>query len=323
MSSRASRQAMSILAAAAISGCASLAPVPITAGAPRLEPEGPFKSGNPVALVLSGGSARGYAHVGVIGALEAHGLRPDIVVGTSAGSLVGALYASGLAPRELHRAVAELDANAFADLNLPTLGLLPGTLGLLRGDGLHRFIDQRTRHHRIEDFPMRFAAVATDLSTGAVQLFNAGDAGLAVRASSAIPGVFAPAAIGGRLYADGQLASPLPVMAARSLGARIVIAVDVVYPPRDAALNTAIGVLFQAFTIASHRLKTIEARCADIVIAPDLGRTAGQLSFADREHLIAAGRRAAEEAMPAIRKLMSAPPSPPDPACTVSEPPAR
>ena len=128
---------------------------------------------------------------------------------------------------------------------------------------------------------------------------------MAVRASSAVPGIVAPALIGGRLYSDGQLSSPVPVDAARRLGARTVVAVDVIYPPRDAAPRTAVGMLFQAFTITVHRLRTVELVRADFVIAPDLGRTASQYSFGDRERLVAAGERAALEAIDRLRPLFS------------------
>ena len=292
-------------AATVLASCATLSPPAIQGPPPHfVAPDGARRIG--VALVLSGGSARGYAHIGVIKVLEAHGLRPDLVVGSSAGSVVGALYASGLSAVELEAAVTELGRTQFADVELPGLGILPGTLGLVGGDRLHRFIDDRAKHHRIESFPMRFAAVATDLGTGEPQIFNAGDVGMAVRASSAVPGIITPAQIGGRLYADGQLSSPIPVETARRLGARYVIAVDVVYPPRDAAPRTAIGVLLQAFTITVHRLKSIEIARADVVITPQLRKTAGQMSFGDRERLIAAGERAALEALDRLRPLFAA-----------------
>ena len=288
-----------IVAAAALASCASLPP-PDRGPAPAFaEPATNARGG--VALVLSGGAARGYAHVGVIQVLEAHGLRPDIVVGTSAGSIVGALYASGLSAVELEEKIAELGSGQFSDLEVRGFGLLPGTLGLVRGDRLHRYIDDRVRRHRIEDFPIRFAAVATALDTGEPRIFNSGDVGLAVVASSAVPGVLSPVEIEGRLYTDGGLSSPLPIDAAWRLGARAVIAVDVIYPPGEATPRTALGVILQGFIIAMHRLKAVEAPRADIVIAPRIPPTTGQLRFSHREELIAAGKRAAEEAIPRIR----------------------
>ena len=256
-----------------------------------------------VALVLSGGGARGYAHLGVIRVLEAHGLRPRAVVGASAGSIVGALYASGLTVTELDESLRLLGAAHFADPDLLGLGLLPGSLGVFRGDRLHAFIDQRARHHLIEHFPIRFAAVATDLASGAPQAFNAGDAGWAVRASSAVPGVMAPVEIGGRRYVDGGLSSPLPITMARQLGACRVIAVDVIYPPQDARPRTAMGVFLQGFSIAVHRLKALEPAKADLVIIPSLPATSGQLGFASRERLVADGELAAQGAIDRIREL--------------------
>lgn len=276
-----------------------------------------------VALVLSGGAARGYAHVGVIKALEAHGLHPDLVVGSSAGSIVGALYASGLNGAQLEAAIAELGGGEFSDIELRGLGILPGTLGVVRGERLHRFIDKHARRHRIEDFPIRFAVVATDLATGEARIFNAGDVGTAVRASSAVPGLVAPAEIGGRLYSDGQLSSPVPVDAARRLGARTVVAVDVIYPPQEAAPRTAVGVLFQAFTITVHRLRAVEVARADFVIAPDLGRTPSQFSFGDRERLVAAGERAALEAIDGLRPLFPLRDSPASASARESRTPGR
>ena len=168
-----------------LAGCATFSPQLINGPAPRFESPEPLGPSDPgVALVLSGGAARGYAHIGVIRVLEAHGLRPSIVVGSSAGSIVGSLYASGLSTVELEKAMGELGQGTFDDWVLPSLGFFPGVKGLIKGDKLHRFIDERARHHMIEDFPIRFAAVATDIRTGELQIFNAGDVGAAVRASS-------------------------------------------------------------------------------------------------------------------------------------------
>lgn len=293
----------------ATAGCTTFKPPMPTDQPPSATLALPFPTGRPpVALVLSGGSARGFAHVGVIKVLEANGLRPDIIVGTSAGALVGALYASGLTALELEAAVSQMDRKVFSDFVLPGVGFLPGELGFVRGDKLHRFLDARLKHHHIQDFPMRFAAVATELATGKSVAFNAGDAGLAVVASSAVPGVISPVYINRKYYGDGQISSPLPVAAARELGAVIVIAVDVIYPPEDAFVYSAIGVMFQAFAVSVHRLKEYEKAGADLVVAPALRKTSGQFTFADRIHLIAAGEQAALQMLPAIRAAFANPP---------------
>ena len=284
------------------SGCTLLLPA-VTARIER-EPR-VFESKdavNPVAvaLVLSGGSARGFAHIGVIRVLEQAGIRPDLIVGTSAGSIVGALYASGMSVGELESA-----ANLAGDSLLSDYSITLSPLGLLRGDRLREFVNSAVKNRLIEQFQIRFAAVAADLRTGELVAFNRGDAGQAVRASSAIPGVFEPAHIGSRLYADGGLVSPLPVTTARAMGARKVIAVDVVFPPAGNAITSPLAVMFQTFLIQTYRLKELERPLADVVITPVM-RSDGQLGFADRAELMAAGEDAARAALPAIRAVLSA-----------------
>ena len=285
-----------------MASCATFKPPMPTDQPPATVAAQPFANGRiPVALVLSGGSARGFAHVGVIKVFEANGLRPDIIVGSSAGSIVGALYASGLSAVELDSALAQMDRSVFTDFVWPGLGFIPGELGFVRGDKLHHFLDARLKRHHIQNFPIPFAAVATELATGKPVAFNAGDAGLAILASSAVPGVISPVSINRKYYGDGQISSPLPVATARELGAAIVIAVDVVYPPEDAFVYSATGVMFQAFAVSVHRLKEYEKAGADLVIAPVLRKTSGQFTFADRAHLIAAGEQAALQMLPEIR----------------------
>ncbi len=255
----------------------------------------------PVALVLSGGAARGFAHIGVIKVLEANGLKPDLVVGTSAGAIIGAFYASGMTAAELEAVAREMGNALFTDFVLPGFGFNPGELGFVRGEKVQRFLAARLKHPHIQDFPIRFAALATDLATGTPVVFNSGDAALALVASSAVPGVIVPVRVGNKYFADGQIASPLPIRAAQALGAKIVIAVDVVYPPEDAFLSSAVSVLFQAFTIAVHQLKLIELPFADLVIAPTIGKTSGQMRFSDREQLMAAGEQAATRVLPELK----------------------
>lgn len=250
-----------------------------------------------VGLVLSGGSARGYAHIGVIRVLDEAGIRPDVVVGTSAGSIVGAVYASGASADDLVRYGDQVDWSLLRDLGIPRLGFI-------RGDRVRALVNDRIGHRPIEAFPIRFAAVATDFRTGELVLFNHGDAGLVVQASSSIPGIFEPVAIGERLYVDGGLVSPLPISCARKMGATFVIAVDVIYPARESLPGTPLGALWQSFLIQTERIKELEKPMADIVIAPRIRPTDRQYTFSDREHLMLAGQDAAREALPAIRALL-------------------
>ena len=293
-----------VAALVVVPSCATFAPPPRVAKEPAsVAPLPVATSGTSVALVLSGGAARGFAHVGVLQALEEAGIRPDLIVGSSAGSIVGALYASGLSAQEVDTALGEMSLAVFNDIVLPSLGFWPGELGLVKGEKLRVFIRDRLRH--IEDFPIRFAAVATDLSSGRAEAFNSGDASLAVRASSAVPGVITPAEIRGRYFGDGQIASPLPVKVARDLGAKVVIAVDVLYPPRDALLSSAPGVVFQAFTISMNRLRDYELREADIVIQPDIPATHTQFGLSARGWLVETGKAAALKALPQIREKLA------------------
>ena len=285
-----------------LSGCAVLTPATPTRIEHEPRAEATALGGAPaaVALVLSGGSARGFAHIGVIKVLEQAGIRPDLVVGASAGSIVGALYASGMRGDELERAAGRADSSLVGDYALTLY-----SLGVVRGERLREFINVEVKGRLIEQLPLRFAAVAANLRTGELIAFNHGDTGQAVRASSAIPGVFEPVRVGGRLYADGGLVSPLPVATARAMGARTVIAVDVVYPPADSAISSPLAVLFQTFLIQTYRLKEMERSLADVVIAPVM-HTSGQLGFSDRAKLIAAGEDAAISALPVIRAALAA-----------------
>jgi NTE family protein len=286
-------------------GCAMLEARPRVAEEPSMTAPKPFGPGRrPIALVLSGGAARGFAHVGVIRVLEQNGIKPDLIVGSSAGSIVGALYASGLDATELDAALAAMDMSLFNDVVWPRFGVLPGELGLVSGERLRRFVFSRLKRSLIQDFPIRFAAVATDLESGTARAFNSGDASLAVKASTAVPGLMSPVPIAGSNYADGQIAAPIPVQVARRLGAQTVIAVDVIYPPHDSSLTNPVRVLFQAFLISTYQLREVQLRDADIVITPDIEHTSGQLGIDARARLVQAGEKAAREALPRIREAL-------------------
>lgn len=231
-----------------------------------------------VALVLSGGGARGFAHLGVLRVLEREGWRPDLVVGTSAGAIVGAMYASGLSVAEIETAAATLDWSVLFGVD-PVRALLSGIgLGIVRGERLEKFL-RRHLGVPIERFPIRFAAVAADMERGEVVTLNQGDAARAVLASCAVPGLYTPVNARGLLLADGQVVSPLPVQTARSLGAVRVLAVDVVYPPQHSEMTNPISMLFQSMIVSSWRHALAARALADLVITPEI-RTTSQLGLA-------------------------------------------
>lgn len=251
-----------------------------------------------IGLALGGGAARGFSHIGVIQVLEENGIRADLVAGTSAGSLVAALYASGKTGAELGMMAMTMDEGAITDWAYPTRGLI-------RGEALARFVREQTGGKAIEQMKLPLGIVATDLDSGAPILFQRGDTGAAVRASSAVPAVFQPVRIGSREYVDGGLVSPVPVRFARQMGADLVVAVDISAVPDGAPTGDAMRMLLQTFSIMSRSINVFELREADVVLRPALAGVSSA-DFGARKRSIQAGREAAQAALPAIRARIAA-----------------
>lgn len=249
-----------------------------------------------IALALGGGAARGFAHIGVIKVLESHGIVPDIIVGTSAGAVVGSLYAGGFDPFQMQKLAQQLDEKVFADWTL-------GGRGFLKGEALQEFINQHLNRRPLEKLNKPFATVATDLSNGERIVFRSGDTGTAVRASAAVPGIFQPTPVRGRSYVDGGLSSPVPVHAARELGADIVIAVDISAKPEGQPTDSVTAVMWQTITIMGGVIGKNELKTADVVIRPNLPYVKSW-DFAARNEAMLEGERAAQNALPAIRQKL-------------------
>ncbi|APW42529.1 patatin-like phospholipase family protein [Rhodoferax saidenbachensis] len=248
-----------------------------------------------IGLALGGGAARGFAHVGVIQVLEEAGIRPALVAGTSAGSLVAAIYASGKNGAQLQRVAETMEEAAIADWTLPIF-----SRGMLRGEALARYVNTQVGGHPIEDMPMPLGIVATDLNSGRDVLFQRGDTGMAVRASSAVPAVFQPVRISGREYVDGGLVSPVPVRAARRMGADLVIAVDISSPPEGSLTGGTLDILLQTFSIMGKSINSLELKDADVVVRPALQGISSS-DFSARKRSIEAGRQAMLQALPLLR----------------------
>jgi NTE family protein len=246
-------------------------------------------------LALGGGAARGFAHVGVIQVLERNGIRPDLVVGTSAGSLVAALYASGMDGAALERAALSMDEATLTDWMLPLL-----SRGMLRGDALARYVRQAVGGRLLQDMSPPLGVLVTDLATGQGVVFRRGDAAQAVRASSAVPGVFAPVAIAGREYVDGGLVAPVPVSQARAMGAEVVLAVDISADPKGNDASGMLGLLLQTTAIMGQSINRYELAGAEVVLRPALSGV-GSADFASRKRSIEAGRAAMQAALPQLR----------------------
>ena len=250
-----------------------------------------------LALVLGGGGCRGYGHIGVLRVLERNGLKPDLVVGSSVGSLVGAFYAAGIPVDRIERFGKRLKQNTLRDWIFPKLGVFGGA-------GIRRFVIEQVGARTMESLPTRFAVVATDLRTGAMAILERGDLGRAVQASSSAPGLLEPVRIGSQLLVDGNLSAAVPVDAARKLGATLVVAVDVTFPPEQADLDDPFDALYQGFSILTRKLALAERSRADLIIEPNLPEHR-DMSQHTVNTLIEAGESAASDALPALRKLFS------------------
>ncbi|KAA0069679.1 patatin-like phospholipase family protein [Rhodanobacter sp. T12-5] len=288
------RRLLPLLAALLLSACFHAGkPTPAPVVVPPLAPA-KLKIG----LALGGGAAKGFAHIGVIKMLEASGIHPDVVAGTSAGSVVGALYASGMDAFALQETAFGLDEAKIRDVRL-----FSG--GLVQGQALQDYVNRLVHNQSIERLKIPFAAVATELETGKRTVFVRGNTGQAVRASSSIPGVFEPTEIRGRHYVDGGVVAPIPVDAARQLGADFVIAVDISARPDGSNPQGMMNIVSQSIDIMGQQLATQETARADVVIRPRLAGI-GPTDFEQKNQAILEGEKATLAAIPQIRAKLAA-----------------
>jgi NTE family protein len=280
------------LSLCSLSLAACMSKPPVTPGAttpvpPVAKPREPV-----IAVALGGGGAKGFAHIGVLKMLESHGIKPRIVTGTSAGSFVGAIYASGRSPYQLQEVALALEEADIRDLTF-------SKQGFLEGQKLQDYVNRQIGNRLIQQLPLRFAAVATQLDTGAKVAFNRGNTGQAVRASCSIPNVFIPATINGKRYVDGGLVSPVPVSTARDMGADLVIAVDITARPKPGQATSLWGLLDQSLNIMGMQGLAQELAQADVVIKPAVGGM-GVAELSGRHQAILEGERAAQAQLKAI-----------------------
>ncbi len=253
-----------------------------------------------IGLALGGGAARGFAHVGVIAALEEAGIKVDLVTGTSAGSLVGAIYASGRNAAQLQEIALKMEEAEITDWTLPFFNR-----GILRGEALSNYINRQVNNKLIESLPMPLGIVATDLKSGQGVLFVQGDTGRAVRASSAVPSVFTPVKIGEREFVDGGLVAPVPVKYAKLMGADLIIAVDISAAPEGNAFDGTVAVLLQTFAIMGKSINEYALQGADIVVRPELvGVKSGD--FTAKRRAIDAGKLAMQRLIPQLKAAIEA-----------------
>ncbi|MGE8529620.1 MAG: patatin-like phospholipase family protein [Acinetobacter guillouiae] len=243
-----------------------------------------------IALVLGSGGARGYAHIGVIEVLEQHGIKPDFIVGTSAGSIVGSIYASGKSPEQLRQIALNMKVGDVRDFKI-------GMKGFFDGQKVEDYVNKQIDQMPLEKMKIPMYVVATELQNGEKTIFNYGNTGQAVRASVSIPSMFIPTKIKGKEYVDGGLVSPVPVNIAKELGADIVIAVDILAQPVNTETTNVWGLFNQNINIMQNRLAAEELKNADIVIQPDLREKAHIFDVKGRQDTMQAGIDAANQRM--------------------------
>ncbi len=301
-SPRLSRRTFSFAcASAALAACTSFGDKRPADGSASATPAQPREKPLRIGIALGGGAARGFAHIGVLKALEARNIPVEIVAGTSAGSVVGALYASGMNALQINKLALTMDESSISDWATPFR-----SRGLLQGVALQNFLNKTLNNRPIEKMVKPLGVVATDLKNGQAILFQRGNTGLAVRASCSVPSVFEPVRIGDREYVDGGLVSPVPASYARKMGADFVIAVDISSRPEGAPTQNPIEMLLQTFTIMGQTIKTYELdKYADVVIRPNLAAIRGS-DFNQRNAAILAGEEAVARIMPELQRKLAA-----------------
>ncbi|AHI76008.1 surface antigen variable number repeat family protein [Burkholderia thailandensis USAMRU Malaysia  len=323
--------------AAGATASAQAAPASAATDAPVCTPDGGRPGRPAIGLVLSGGGARGYAHLGVLKVLEANRIPVDCIAATSMGAVVGGLYATGMTAQEMQRRLSQVnladiafDVTERADLpqkkrederlyiDSLTIGFdskgFKAPVGLVQGNRLQALLANWTAavptNQPFDRLPIPFRAIATDLQTGQKVMLDHGSLPLAIRASMALPGLFSPAEIDGRALVDGGLVGNLPVDAARRMGADIVIAVDIGSPlrPLNALASPAdvmqqmIGILIRQ-NVAEQRKQLTPN---DILLQPDLGKQTFT-DFQTANQAIAAGEAAAVAALPRLARYALSP----------------
>jgi NTE family protein len=250
-----------------------------------------------IAIVLGAGASKGFAHIGVLKILESNKIPLHMIIGTSAGSFVGALYAYGYNAFELQKLSFAIEKDDIVDLTIPDNGFV-------KGEKLEAYINRTLRNAPMEKLRIPFYAVATDIQSGSEVVFGNGNTGTAVRASCSIPGIFRPVNISGRMYVDGGVVSPVAVDAARRLGADVVIAVDISGDVATTAPTGTIDTILQAITIMNSKLSAIQLSRADVVIKPKVGFI-GSADFSKRHEATLEGEKATLEVLPKIQEIIN------------------
>jgi NTE family protein len=291
---------LAIAGLALLFACQAAPPVTVMQVPPVQVPKGPPPKPK-IALVLGGGAARGFAHVGVIRALEQEKIPIDLVVGTSVGSLIGAIYASDMSSFDLEWTAFQLEKDDLFDFGV--VSAVSG-MGFAKGDKLEAWVKGHIKTTNIENMKIPFAAVATDLNWGQKVILDSGSVARAIRASAAIPGVFQPVQHQGKILVDGGVVDNIPISVAKAKGADIVIAVDISANVGNTNITNLVGVTLQATNIMFALNVEQSKKAADVLITPAGIGDIGMLDFTQKRRCMQAGIEATKLALPAIHRVI-------------------
>jgi NTE family protein len=258
------------------------------------------KKGDPkIALVLGGGSAKGFAHVGVIRVLEQEKIPIHMIIGTSVGSLIGGIYASNPDSFQLEWIAFKIDRNDILDPSL-----VYSKFGPVQGVRLENFVEQSVKVKKIEDTKIAFYPIATDLNTGETIVLEKGSLAKAIRASSSIPGIFVPVTFDNRMLVDGGVTDNIACDIAKNKGADIIIAVNISKDVRETNITSLIDIVGQSASIMMQEASRSKLQLADVVIEPNT-KGIGMFDFSQKKPLMDEGIKAAKQAMPKIKELIA------------------
>jgi NTE family protein len=251
-----------------------------------------------VILVLGSGSSRGFAHAGVLKVLEENHIPIDMIVGTSAGSIVGALYADHPSASSLQQLIMNTSRDQVMDFSLMNI-----RTGVVSGNQLQNFLIQHMRAKSFEQLTIPFVAVAADLDSGKIHVFGSGPIAPAVNASSAVPPFFRPVQLYGKTYIDGGMIDPVAVDVAQWFHPKMIIAVNLDSPLSSSLPTSTPGIFLRGVDMMMSQLNEYSASQADVVIHPKLFET-DMFDGSTRKDLMQSGAVAAQNALPEIKRLL-------------------
>ncbi|TPG76132.1 patatin family protein [Brevibacillus laterosporus] len=249
-----------------------------------------------IGLALGSGGARGFAHIGILKVFEEHNIPIDYIAGSSMGSMVAAFYANGIKPDMMEKLAINLKRKHWLDLVVPHMGLVAG-------QKIKEIIRLLTHGKNIEELQIPLAIVATDIETGERVVFTEGPVDAAVRSSIAIPGIFVPERVNGRLLVDGGVIDRVPITVTREMGADLVLAIDVANFDTKMKVSTIFDVIAQTIDVMEREILRHRMLSADLVIRPEVGHI-GSLSFTQIASIVELGEIAAQMYVDQIKEMI-------------------